>query len=71
MGLDRRESDSRRASPTRKGVNMRTIFYGPESNPEGIISMSMKGPVLGKEIIKQIMLLLVKDFTWSQHTAMA
>ena len=49
---------------------MRTITYGPEPNPEGIISMSMKGPVLGKEVNEQFMSLLVKDFTWSQQTAM-
>ena len=50
---------------------MRTITYGPEPNPEGIISMSMKGPVLGKEVNEQFMSSLVKDFTWSQQTAMA
>ena len=50
---------------------MRTITYGPEPNPEGIISISMKGPVLGKGINEQSMSLLVKDFTWSQQTAMA
>ena len=50
---------------------MRTITYGLESNPEGFISMSMKGPVIGKEINEQFMLLLVKDFTSSQKTAMA
>ena len=49
---------------------MRTITYGPEPNPEGIISMSMKGPVLGKEVNEQFMLLLVKDVTWSQQTTM-
>ena len=32
--------------------------------------MSMKGPVLGKEINEHFMLLLIKDFTWSQQTAM-
>ena len=50
---------------------MRTITYGPESNPEGIISMFMKGPVMGKDAKEQFKLLLVKDFTWSQQTAMA
>ena len=50
---------------------MRTITYGLEPNPEGIISMSMKGPVLGKEVNEQFMLLLAKDFAWSQQTTMA
>ena len=49
---------------------MRTITYGPESNPEGILSKVMKGPVLGKDVNEQFMLLLVKDFTWSQQTVM-
>ena len=70
-GLDRGESGSGRASSTSKEGNMRTITYGPEPNTEGIISISMKGPVLGKEINEQFILLLVKDFTWSQQTAMA
>ena len=33
--------------------------------------MSMKGPVLEKEFKKQFMSLLVKDFNWSQRTAIA
>ena len=70
-GLDRGESGSMRASSPSKEGNMRTITYGPEINTEEIISMSMKRPVLGKEINEQLMLLLVKDFTWSQQTDMA
>ena len=50
---------------------MRTITCGPEPNTEGIISMSMKGTVIGKEINEQFICLLAKDFTWSQQNAMA
>ena len=62
-GLDKGKSGSRGATSPSKVENMRTIMYGPESNPEGIISMSMKGPVLGKDVKEQFMSLLVKDFT--------
>ena len=50
---------------------MRTINYGPESNPEGIKSMSIKGPALRKEVKEQFMSLLVKNFMWSQQMTMA
>ena len=50
MGLDERESSSRCVNFPNKIENMKTVTYGPKPNPERIVSMSVRGPGLGKEV---------------------
>ena len=48
--LDEKEHSSGGVNSPIKVKNIMTVTYGPESNSEGTISMSMKGPILGKEV---------------------
>ena len=50
---------------------MKTVTYGSESNDEGMINISVKRKSVIGEIGEQCIAMVVKDFKWSQQTAIA
>ena len=46
-------------------------MYGPELKAKGMVDISVNGAKSVKEIGEQFEKLLVKDFEWSQQTAIA
>ena len=50
---------------------MKTVICGSELNDEGMVNISMKGVDGIREIGEQCIAMVVKDFKWSQQTAIA
>ena len=50
---------------------MKTVTYGSESKGEGMVNISVKGMIGIKDIWEQCVAMVIKDFKWSQQTAIA
>ena len=58
-------------NPPSKNEQMKTVIYGSGLDNEGIVNISVSGMNGIREVGEQYIAMVVKDFKWSQQTAIA
>ena len=58
-------------NPPSKNEQMKTVIYGSSLDNEGMVNISVSGMNGIREVGEQYIAMIVKDFKWSQQTAIA
>ena len=58
-------------NPPSKNEQMKTVIYGSGLDNEGMVNISVSGMNGIREVGEQYIAMIVKDFKWSQQTAIA
>ena len=58
-------------NPPLKNEQMKTVIYGSKLDNEGMVNISVSGMNGIREVGEQYIAMVVKDFKWSQQTAIA